>query len=160
MIIVDKALRRRQAQGEPVRVALVGAGFMGRGFVNQVVNSVPGMERVAIANRTPANAERAYREAGVTDVQQADDARTVAGAIARGVPVITTNHAAVTQADGVDVVVEATGAVEFGAHVVTGAIGAGKHVVLLNAEVDGTVGSVLRSPASRPTCAGSSAGSG
>jgi predicted homoserine dehydrogenase-like protein len=144
VILVDRALRRRAAEGKPVRVALVGAGFMGRGLVNQVVNSVPGMDLVAIANRTPANAERAYREAGVTEWETVDDAQGVAKAVARGVPAITTNFRAVTEADGVDAVVEATGAVEFGAQVVVSAIDHGKHVVLLNAEVDGTVGSVLR----------------
>jgi predicted homoserine dehydrogenase-like protein len=143
-VILDRALRQRQAEGKPVRVALVGAGFMGRGFVNQVVNSVPGMELVAIANRTPANAERAFREAGVVEWEVVDDAQGVAKAIARGVPAITTDYAAVTGADGVDAVVEATGAVEFGARVVLSAIEHGKHVVLLNAEVDGTAGSILR----------------
>jgi predicted homoserine dehydrogenase-like protein len=149
VIIVDRALRARQAAGSPVRVALVGAGFMGRGLVNQVVNSVPGMELVAIANRTLANAERAYREAGVTEWETVEGSSTdaalqVSKAVARGVPAITTNYAAVTEADGIDAVVEATGAVEFGAHVVLSAVEHGKHVVLLNAEVDGTVGSVLR----------------
>jgi predicted homoserine dehydrogenase-like protein len=144
VIVVDSALRRRAAEGKPVRVALVGAGFMGRGLVNQVVNSVPGMELVAIANRTRANAERAYREAGVAEWEVVDDAQGVAKAVARGIPAVTGDYAAVTGADGVDAVVEATGAVEFGAHVVTSAVEHGKHVVLLNAEVDGTVGPVLR----------------
>ncbi|HEX2808746.1 MAG TPA: Gfo/Idh/MocA family oxidoreductase [Kineosporiaceae bacterium] len=144
MIIVDRALKQRQTDGRPIRVALVGAGFMGRGFANQVINSVPGMELVAIANRTLANAERAYREAGVSEWEVVDDAQGVAKAIARGVPAITTDHTAVTEAEGVDAVVEATGAVEHGAHVVLSAIDYGKHTVLLNAEVDGTVGSVLR----------------
>jgi predicted homoserine dehydrogenase-like protein len=144
VIIVDTALRRRQAEGKPIRVALVGAGFMGRGFVNQVTNSVPGMVVAAIANRTPANAERAYREAGVTEWEVVQDAQSLAKAVARGVPAITTNYAAATEAEGIDAVVEATGAVEHGAHVVLSAIEHGKHVVLLNAEVDGTAGSVLR----------------
>jgi predicted homoserine dehydrogenase-like protein len=130
-----------------VRVALVGAGFMGRGFVNQVVNSVPGMELVAICNRTRANAERAYREAGVSAFEVADDAAGVQDAVRRGVPVITDSYQAVCAAQGIDAIVEATGAVEHGAHVVLAAIEGGKHVVLLNAEVDGTVGTVLRARA-------------
>lgn len=36
MIIVDRLLAERAAQGRPVRVALAGAGFMGRGLVNQI----------------------------------------------------------------------------------------------------------------------------
>ena len=144
MIIVDRALARRQADGRPIRVALVGAGFMGRGLVNQVVNSVPGMELAAIANRTMANAERAYTEAGVTGWETVDDAAGVDKAIRAGSPVITQSWAAVCEAEQVDAIVEATGAVEFGAQVVSRAIDHGKHVVLLNAEVDGTVGSVLK----------------
>jgi predicted homoserine dehydrogenase-like protein len=143
MILVDSALRQRAAEGRPVRVALVGAGFMGRGFTNQVVNSVPGMELVAIVNRTLSKAERAYREAGVTDVRTVEDASGVDGAIADGVPAITDDYRAVCESEGVDAIVEATGAVEYGCRVVTHAIDHGKHVVLLNAEVDATVGPIL-----------------
>ena len=143
MIIVDSALAAREAEGRPIRVALVGAGFMGRGLTNQIVNSTPGMRLVAIANRTLAKAERAYREAGVATIRRATGARDVDAAISAGVPVITQNYRAVVEADQVDAVVEATGAVEYGCHVVAAAIDHGKHVVLLNAEVDGTVGPIL-----------------
>ena len=51
MIIVDNALRKLEAEGRPIRVALVGAGFMGQGLANQLVHSVPGMRLVAVANR-------------------------------------------------------------------------------------------------------------
>jgi predicted homoserine dehydrogenase-like protein len=149
VIIVDQALRARAEAGRPIRVALVGAGFMGRGLVNQVVNSVPGMELAAICNRTRANAERAFTEAGVVDWELVDDGQGVDKAIARGVPAITQNYAAVCAAESIDAIVEATGNVEFGARVVTAAIAGGKHVVLLNAEVDGTVGSALKARADR-----------
>src|SRR5437763_716413 len=36
MIIVDNALKARQEQGKPIRVGMVGAGFMGQGLTNQV----------------------------------------------------------------------------------------------------------------------------
>jgi predicted homoserine dehydrogenase-like protein len=147
MIIVDTALAKREAEGKPIRVALVGAGFMGRGFVNQVVNSVPGMELAAIVNRTQANAERAFREAGVTEWEIVDDAQGLDKALGRGVPAITSSYQAVCESESIDAIVEATGHVEFGAHVVTAAIEGGKHVVLLNAEVDGTVGSILKAKA-------------
>ena len=32
MIIVDKALERRQQDDNPIRIGLVGAGYMGRGM--------------------------------------------------------------------------------------------------------------------------------
>ena len=143
MIIVDTALQRRAAEGRPVRVAMVGAGFMGRGLANQIINSVPGMELVAVANRHLAGAERAYREAGVADVTVADDGAAVDRAVAAGRPVVTEDYRAVTDAESVEAVVEVTGAVEYGCHVVVRAIEHGKHVVLMNAEVDATVGPVL-----------------
>jgi len=144
MIIVDTALAQREAEGNPIRVALVGAGFMGRGFVNQVTNSVPGMVVAAIVNRTQANAERAYTEAGTSEWEVCEDAAAVDAAVEAGKAVITSDHKAVTEAGSIDAIVEATGAVEYGAHVVADAIEGGKHVVLLNAEVDGTVGYALK----------------
>jgi predicted homoserine dehydrogenase-like protein len=101
------------------------------------------MRLVAIVNRTQANAERAFREAGVGEWEVVDDAQGVDKAISRGVPAVTSNYAAVTEAEQVDAIVEATGAVEYATHVIVSAIDHGKHVVLLNAEVDGTVGSEL-----------------
>ena len=64
MIIVDRALEERAAAAKPVRFAMVGCGFMGRGLVNQVVNSTPGMDVVAIATRRPETAKAAFAEAG------------------------------------------------------------------------------------------------
>ena len=37
MILVDTALQERQAQGKPIRVGIVGAGFMCQGLTNQIV---------------------------------------------------------------------------------------------------------------------------
>lgn len=143
MILVDTALRRRADSGDPIRVALVGAGFMGRGLANQIVNSVPGMELVAIVNRTLSRAEDAFREAGVTDWRVVSHADELDKAVAEGVPAVTDDHEVVSASGSVDAIVEATGAVEYGCHVVVRAIEGGKHVVLMNAEVDATVGPVL-----------------
>ena len=143
MIVVDSLLAQRQKEGRPVRVALVGAGFMGRGLVNQVVNSVPGMEVVAIGARSPEQGVRAFDEAGVTGAVLADDRAAVSRAVATGTPVVSPDVMAVVGADGVDVVVDVTGHVELGAHVALEAFEHGKHLVLLNAEVDATVGPEL-----------------
>src|SRR3546814_84841 len=52
-------------------------------------------------------------------------------------------------ADGVDVVVELTGSIEYAANVVLAGIGAGKHIVQMNAELDGTLGPILKMKADR-----------
>ena len=45
---------------------------------------------------------------------------------------------------GVEVVVEATGEIEYGARVSLAAIAARKHLVLVNAELDATLGPILK----------------
>jgi predicted homoserine dehydrogenase-like protein len=144
MIIVDEALRRRQAEGRPVRVAMVGAGFMGRGVANQIVNSVPGMELVAIFNRNLAGAQRAYDEARVERTETVENVAALERTIARGVPAVTDDPSLVCRAEGIEAVLEVTGSIEFGAGVVLDAIRHGKHVVVMNPELDGTVGPLLK----------------
>jgi predicted homoserine dehydrogenase-like protein len=149
MILVDRALERRAAEGRPIRVGMVGAGFMARGVALQMLSFTRGMELVAIANRTLAGAERAYREAGVERPRVVETTAALEEAIARGERVVTDDALLLCRAEGIDCIVEVTGAVEFGAHVVMEAIAHGKHVVTMNAELDGTVGSILKVHADR-----------
>ena len=142
MIIIDERLAQLEAAGTPIRVALVGAGFMGRGLTNQIVNSVPGMTLSAIVNRTVDKGLSVYADAGVEDAI-AVEGDAIDGALEHRRPVVTDDFAAVCASDHIDVVVDATGAVEYGCHVSEAAIAGGKHVVLMNAEVDGTVGWAL-----------------
>jgi predicted homoserine dehydrogenase-like protein len=89
MIIVDRALAKRADEGQPVRVGMIGAGFMGRGIANQIVNSLPGMRLAAIYNRRIEKALDAYRQAGIEDpVRPATTAR-LDEAIANGHPAVT-----------------------------------------------------------------------
>lgn len=149
MIIVDTALAKRAADDRPVRVALVGGGYMARCIALQITSSVRGMRLVAIANRTVAKAETAYRDAGIVDVAHVDSAAELERAIAANRYAITDNADAVCQAGTVDVVIEATGHVEFGTRVCFDAIAHGKHVILIGAEIDASVGPILKTYADR-----------
>ncbi|PWW60363.1 putative homoserine dehydrogenase-like protein [Actinokineospora spheciospongiae] len=142
MIIVDNALRERAEQDRPIRVGMVGAGFMGRGLANHIVKSVPGMRLVAIANRNLANAERAYVEAGVRPVR-ADTAGRIDAAVAAGRPAVTEDAFELLAVEQLDCLVDVTGAVGFGAAVTVAAIERRLPVVTMNAELDGTVGPLL-----------------
>lgn len=149
MIIIDRLLERRAAEGKPVRVGMIGCGFMGQGIVNQIVNSAPGMDVAVVFNRDPERARRAFAAAGIDEVVNASSPRDLAAAIGRGVPAVTDDPSLVTTAEGVDAVVEVTGTIEFASHWILSAIDHGKHVVLMNAEVDGTVGPILKEYADR-----------
>ncbi len=142
MIIVDTALHRREAEGRPIRVGMIGAGFMGRGLANHIVNTVPGMVLVAVANRTLANAERAYVEAGVTP-RRVSTGSEVDDAITAGEPCVLEDAFELLKAVQLDCIVDVTGAVEFGARVTVAAIERGLPVATMNAELDGTVGPLL-----------------
>jgi predicted homoserine dehydrogenase-like protein len=144
MIIVDRALQARAEAGKPVKVAMIGAGFMGRGIANQIANSVPGMELVAIFNRQIDAAKRAYSEAGIENVQVVSTVTELEDAIARGEYAVTEDAMLLCQAEGIDALIEVTGAVEFGAQVVMEAIAHRKHVIMMNAELDGTIGPILK----------------
>jgi predicted homoserine dehydrogenase-like protein len=126
MIIVDKALEKREQEGNPIRAAMIGAGFMGRGIALQIFTAVPGMELVAISNRHLEGARRAYVEAGVEEVQVVETVPQLENAIARGQYAITEE------------------AMLLGARVAMEAIKHGKHVITMNAELDGTVGPILK----------------
>ena len=147
MIIVDRALAEREAEGNPIRVGLVGAGFMGRGIALQILQSVPGMQLVAIANRRMEKARDAYAQAGAEDVQTVESQAELEDAISAGRYAITDEALLLCRSQQIDAVIEVTGSVEFGSGVALEAIEHGKHVILMNAELDGTVGPILHEKA-------------
>lgn len=149
MIIVDNALKAREAQGKPIRIGMVGAGFMGQGLTNQVVNSVPGMRMAGIYNRKPERAFGVYEYAGCKDVKSYGTQAGVDEAIRQGKPVVAEDPMLLCRSPEIDVIVDVTGSVEFGAHIILEAFEHKKHVVLMNAEVDATIGPILRTYAKK-----------
>lgn len=148
-MMVDTALRELEAKGHPIRVGMVGAGATGRAIALQLGTPAPGIRLVAIANRTPEHGERAFREAGVTAWARAGSAREAEAAIARDRPVLTDDPSVLTACDAIDILVEVTGTVETAAHVALDAFNHGKHVVLVNAELDSMLGPILKTKADR-----------
>jgi predicted homoserine dehydrogenase-like protein len=147
--MIDTALREREATGHPIRVAMVGAGASGRAIALQLGTPVHGIRLVAIANRTPEHGERAFREAGITAFRHAGSAREAETAITSGSPVLTDDPSILTTCDAIDVLIEVTGTIETAARVVLEAFDHGKHVVLVNAELDSLLGPILKTKADR-----------
>ena len=149
MIIVDKALERRQLDNNPIRVGMVGAGYMGQGMAAVIERNMVGMQVVAIANRTLENAERAFAAAGVEDYGTVADQAAMDDRLGRGGRAVTSDPLLLCRTPGIEAIIECTGEVEAGAHVATEAIANGKHVLLVNAELDATVGPILKVMADR-----------
>jgi predicted homoserine dehydrogenase-like protein len=144
MHIVDNALKARAEKGRPIRIGLLGAGFMGQGLTNQITNSLPGMRVVAIFNRHLQRAVQIYEYSGVKDVITASTQDQFEDAARKGRPVVTEDAFLLARSPHVDVLVDVTGSVEFGARVVMEAFAHGKDVVLMNAEIDATIGPILQ----------------
>jgi predicted homoserine dehydrogenase-like protein len=147
MWIVDTALKARADQNRPIRVGIVGAGFMCQGLTNQIVNSTPGMRVVAISNRRPERAVAVFKYAGCEDIVVAESQLKFDDAAARARPVATDDPMLLARSPHVDVLVDVTGSVEYGAHVVLEAFKHRKDVVLMNAELDSTIGPILQTHA-------------
>ena len=147
MIIVDSALRKREEEGRPLRVALLGAGAIGRGVASQIVNRTPGMVLAVIANRTRGNAVRALEIAGVGEWRDVSNPAQLDDCIAKGITAVTEDLLLACGADGVDIVVEVLSEVEIAATVALHAFSHGKDYLTINAEMEATFGLELRARA-------------
>jgi predicted homoserine dehydrogenase-like protein len=144
MILIDNALEKLEKEGKPIRVGMIGAGFMASGIALQILKSSKGIRLSAIANRTLEKAKHAYEQAGVKDVSIAYSQFDLETAASTGKYVITEDPMLLCKSDFIDVIIEVTGTIEYASHIVMTAIAHKKHVILMNAEIDGTIGPILK----------------
>jgi predicted homoserine dehydrogenase-like protein len=139
-----RELRRRQQFGRVIKVAISGIGSMGRGIALQM-RAMPGMEPAILINRTVERGVEAWVSAGFTreEVVVSDDPRLLQIAVEQGLPCVTRDPGAAHCVPEIEVFIEATGTVGPAASAVLGAIQAGKHAILMNAELDATIGCYL-----------------
>lgn len=149
MIIIDSVLAKRASEGNPIRVGMVGAGYMAAGIGRQLLRSAEGMRLVAVSNRTLSKAKNVYVAAGCDEPDVVDSLGALEKAVEDDRFVVTEDAALLCSAGNIDVIVETTGDVECGARVAFDAIKHGKHVILMNAEVDASIGPILKSYADR-----------
>ena len=144
MIIVDTAIAKRLAEDKPIRVAMIGAGYSAKHICSQIQSSFPVIHLAVIANRTPENAENVYGIAGVDSVERISSAVELDQVVAKRKYAITDDPNVIFECDQIDAVIETTGEVEFGAWVAIESIKSGKHTIVLNCEMDATVGPLLK----------------
>ncbi len=133
-------LRARDEAGEPVRVGLIGAGKFGAMFLAQAART-PGLHVVGIADRAPARVHAALGNIGWPAERGA--ARSLPEALASGATHVSEDAAALIAADGLDVVVEATGEPAAGIAHALAAIAHRRHLVMVNVEADALAGPLL-----------------
>ncbi|MGB7756269.1 MAG: SAF domain-containing protein [Salinisphaera sp.] len=138
-------LERREREGRPVTIGLVGTGEMGTDIVTQV-SLMPGIRIGVIVELELAAARKAIAVAGLApDVgRETSDAATVQRIIDDGGIALTSNHRDACTCEAIDVLIDATGSPSFGARLAVDAFAHGKHLVLMNVETDVTIGPLLQ----------------
>jgi len=143
MIIVDTKLEQRQRDNNPINVGFVGAGMMAKAILNLIENNIEGMRVAAIANRTLSKAKDIYAFSGVENPEHVDSVQKLNRVVGSGGYAITEDYRLLCESGALDVVVDITGHVEFGAELLLHSFEHGKDIITFNAEVDSTLGPIL-----------------
>ncbi len=143
---LNDLLLAREEAGQPIQLALVGAGQMGRGMVNQMERMMKGIRATAVADIVLDRVVSAFEGAGLSsdDLVSTTDLGEAEQALKQQKRVATTDALLLTRLSPIEVVVEASGVPEVGATVAFHSILNSKHIVMLNVETDVTVGYILR----------------
>ena len=130
---LHKMLQARATEGRPIRVGLIGAGKFGAMFLAQAIRT-PGMHVMGIADLSPDRARESLRRVGWPEEQFA--AANADEALRTGATTITDDAAALIAADGLDVVIDATGSPAAGIRHALLACEHGRHIVMVNVEAE------------------------
>jgi predicted homoserine dehydrogenase-like protein len=137
---LDALLRRRAADGNPVRVGLIGAGKFGAMFLSQAGHH-PGYHVLGIADLSAKRARETLERIGWPAERGA--AKSPDEALETGATWITEDSDALIEADGLEVLIDATGSPAAGVRHALKAIEHGRHIVMVNVEADVLAGPLL-----------------
>jgi predicted homoserine dehydrogenase-like protein len=149
MIMVDSAIEARLKTGRPVMVGMYGCGFMGRGTLINIERYMKVLRVAAICNRSVERAINVYLDAGIgrTDIVETSSSSIMTEALKFGKRVVTSDPSLIARSPLIDIVLETTGHIEYGAGVTLDCIQNRKDIVSLNVELDATIGQLLRTQA-------------
>lgn len=144
MFIVDNKLKERELNDNPIKVGIIGAGEMAKGLINQITRHTPGMKVAATFNRNLERPKELYKIAGINRYKIVETVSEFQKAFKSKIPVITQNIEVLIKGKGLDILVDMTGSIEFSAKLTIDAIAHKKDILSFNAELDGTLGPILK----------------
>lgn len=133
-------LLEREAAGNPIRIALIGAGKFDTMFLSQV-RLTRGMHLAGLADLDVERARTQLRSAGWAD--ESFSANALGDALKDLRTYITADADRLIACPEIDVIVEATGDPKTGIRFALSAIAHGKHIVMVNVEADALAGPLL-----------------
>lgn len=144
MLRMNRKLEKLSMQDKSIKVAIIGAGKMGKGLVNQMTR-IKGMIPSLVINRNIEKAINALQSAGICkeDIVVSNSISEINCAIEKGKYVAAEYMDVASKINDIQAVVDATGVPETGAEIAIDAIGNNKHIIMLNVEADCVVGPIL-----------------
>jgi predicted homoserine dehydrogenase-like protein len=137
---LHRMLLERAERGEPLRVALIGAGKFGSMFLSQAQRT-PGLHVVAVADLDPPRARQSLARVGWPPERY--DARTLGHALRSATTHVTDDALSAISSGAVEIVVDATGNPSAGIRHALACVAHGKHIVMVNVEADALAGPLL-----------------
>ncbi|KMO17792.1 NAD(P)H-dependent oxidoreductase [Methylobacterium platani] len=133
-------LAARAEAGNPVRIGVIGAGKFGSMFLSQVPRT-PGLHVVGIADLDPQRARAALARVGWP--AERHEAKSAAEAMRNGTTFLTDDAEGLIAADGIEVIVEATGHPGAGIRHALACCRHKRHIVMVNVEADALAGPLI-----------------
>ena len=144
MFRMKKKLDELVNRGEEIRIALIGAGKMGTGLVNQI-SRIKGMTSSVIIDEKLDKAFHALETAGVKkeDIINTNSLQQAELALSKNKFVISDDYTLSYRLNKIQGVVDATGNPPFGAQLAVESIENYKNIIMLNVECDAVVGPII-----------------
>ena len=144
MYEIDRKLKELSQAGTPVRIALIGAGQMGKDIVSQI-SKMEGIICDIVVDIDFSIALEAYHLSGNYDnIVTTDSLEEAEAAINSGKKIASSSYIIATRLSSIQCVIDATGSPEMGARITMECIFYKKHIVMMNVECDITIGPILR----------------
>lgn len=124
-----RQLLEREENDNPIKVGVIGAGQMGTGMIAQIA-TIPGMCVTGISDIHVDAAQRAATAYNASAKKKIDI-------------LVANDFKQIIHSDNVEIIVDATGIPEVGAKICLETLLAKKHIVLLNVEIDITIGPLM-----------------
>lgn len=131
----------RASAGNPVRVALVGAGKFGSMFLSQSTR-LEGLHVAAVVDLLPSHARKSLARAGWSKDRYS--ACSISEALRKGTTYVTDDALSLIESDGIEVFIDATGNPTAGISHALACSKQGKHIIMVNVEADALAGPLLR----------------